>query len=112
MSRSPSISCNNEEQNDKENNKCDNKGKGKLHHYADQGCFIGQHEIRLTHLFREWFSHCKIAFLGKKRVEDLACPARVTTGFLGGFKKIIQRCGEKCYSRKATILLSHGRRHP
>ncbi|GMN45443.1 hypothetical protein TIFTF001_014635 [Ficus carica] len=112
MSRLPSISCDDEEQNDKEHSECGYKGKGKLHHYVDQGCFIGQREIKLTNLLGEWFSRCKIASLGKKRVEDVACPSRVPTGIMEGFKKIVRRCGDKCYSRKATILLSHRRRYP
>lgn len=97
--RTPSISCDEEEESDKEHNFDDKKNR-KLQQYCDQGCFTGRHETRLTRLLGEWFSHCKTASAGKRRVE---CPSRMTTGFMGGFKKFIQRCGEKCYPRKTLF---------
>ncbi|PON81411.1 Ubiquitin-related domain containing protein [Trema orientale] len=102
VSGSPPISCDDDEQSDKEHN-YDDKENRKLQHYIDQGCFTGQHETRLTRLLGEWFSHCKMASVGKSRVECLACPSRITTGFMGGFKKIIQRFGEKCCPRKTQF---------
>ena len=104
-SRLSSISCDEEEQSDEERNyNYDEKENRKLQHLTDQGCFAGQHETRLTRLLGEWFSHCKTASVRKRRVDGLACPSRISSGFMGGFKRIIQRCGEKCCPRNTVFL--------
>ncbi|KAF4354492.1 uncharacterized protein LOC115702360 [Cannabis sativa] len=119
--QSPSSSCGEEEQSEQEQQYM---YEHKVQQCSDEGCFMGHHETRLSRLFGEWFSHCKCSntstttsSVGKKRrlniMEGLVSPAsRLTSGFMASFKKVIQRCGEKCYPlRRRRTLSSNSKRY-
>ncbi|KAL5559781.1 hypothetical protein UlMin_035992 [Ulmus minor] len=110
MSESPSMDSSEEEENE-EYSDCNDMENKKVHRYYVQGA-ITKHETRWTRLLREWFSYSRIASFRGMKIKTLARPKRVTTGFLGGFKKIVQLCGAKCYRRKPSSLLCCDQRHP
>ncbi|KAF3447104.1 hypothetical protein FNV43_RR12284 [Rhamnella rubrinervis] len=102
--RSPSISCE-EEKNDKDYFHVVDIEKGKLLHYDDDEGFIEQRETRLTRFIGRWLPCSRLAAVDKRRVQELAFPSRLTTSLLGGFRKIVRLCCDKCYTRRGAILL-------
>lgn len=99
-----------EENNDKDYYHVVDIEKGKLLHYEDEG-FVEQHETRLSRFIGRWFPWSRLSDVAKRRIQELAFPPRLTTSFLGGFRKIVRLCCDKCYTRRGAILLCCDRQH-
>lgn len=101
--RSLSISRE-EEKNDKDYYHVVDIEKGKLLHYDDEG-FVEQRETRLSRFIGRWLPCSRVATVDKRRIQELAFPPRLTTSLLGGFRKIVRLCCDKCFTRRGAILL-------
>lgn len=100
-----------EENNDKDYYHVVDIEKGKLLHYEDEGFVVEQHKTRLSRFIGRWFPWSRLSDVEKRRIQELAFPARLTTSLLGGFRKIVRLCCDKCYTRRGAILLCCDRQH-
>ncbi len=100
-SLSRSNSCEEREQNDEEDDDFSDIEKGKLQHYDKKdNCLIKHRKARMAHLLGGWFFCTRLATVKKGRTVGLACSSGMTTGLMGGFRKIIWLCRKKRNSRR------------
>ncbi|KAF5748175.1 ATP synthase subunit b' isoform 2 [Tripterygium wilfordii] len=63
--------------------------------------FVGSRELRLTHFFRGWFSYSRLPTVKRSRPGKIS-PSRSACDFLSSFRKIVNICGTRGYSRRDT----------
>lgn len=98
---SQSNSCEEVEQEDKEDDDCNDIENGKLQHYDKKDrCLIKPRKARIAHLLGGWILCTRQATVKRKKVVGLSCPSGMGTGLVGGFRRIIWFCRKKRNSRR------------